>query len=155
MLVTKKVSIIMLALFLLAGSIILLSSSSIAQKVNEEKKDTFAKIDEQLLKSKPVETVTNFWRYSQEGNLDSATSLRTREYKGITIGIKKDRFYREWEELIYESEMSLVSVEQVEIIADDKWEVAIKVKKKEGKQFYLFHTVVRKNNEWKILRITY
>jgi len=155
MLVTKKILMMLFALSIMTGMIIFIASSSIAQKVDKEKSNTSVNVSEKTLKSEPVIVITDFWRYSKEGNLELAASLRTREYKGITVGLKKDRFYREWEELIYDSEMTLISVDQVEVVATDKWEVAIKVKKKQGKEFYLIHTVVKKNNEWKILRISY
>lgn len=151
----QKKSFKVISLFLLVVAVVglFLLDSSFAQK-NNEKKNSHKKTDN-LQEAEPINVVKNFWRLSQAGELDKAKELKTRTYKGLDFGINTEKYHKEREEIIYESGLSLASIEQVNIISEDECEIAVKVKRSNGSKYYLFHTLVKNNNEWKIFSTTY
>jgi hypothetical protein len=120
---------------------------SAQKKLND---DIVSPLSDELMATEPVKVVKNFWELSEKGDLEEAGKLRTDTSGGFTISVKGDSKVKGHEEIIYNSGWTLISIEQIDIIADDRWEIAVKVRKKDDKNFYLFHTVVKNGDKWKI-----
>lgn len=121
---------------------------TVAQNTADDKK--YLRIDDKTLNTEPVQVVREYWRLAEAGDLKEAVKLTTNKYKDFGFEVKSDSRIKEREEIIYNSGDSLATVEQIKVVADDKWQIGVKVRRKIGKSYYLFHTLVKNGDKWKI-----
>ncbi len=134
----KRISIFVAICLSLGFSVMVVFTTLAKKYISNEK--TFLQHDE-LIKNEAVKVVKDYWRFSEEGNYLEAGKLRTNKRKGFTFIVENSP--RKFEESIYKTGYTFISIEQIEVVDDNEYEIAVKVKNKQEREFYLFHTIVK------------
>lgn len=133
---------------LLAQERTVAQKNTAAQKTADDKK--YLQINDKTLNAEPVQVVREYWRLAEAGDLKEAAKLKTNQHRDYGLELKGDPKIKEWEERIYNAGDSLKAVEDIEVIDYDEWEITVRVKRKTGKDYYLFHTLIKNGDEWGI-----
>lgn len=140
-----QVKIIMLGIGVIVFGILFLvvSANLIAQ---DDRKTTSNE-------SKASKTVRDYWALAEKGKFGSASKLTTTTRKGFTYTVHNSP--GTIEEVIYNTKLKFVRIEQVKTVDQDEVEVAVRVKNRFGNEVFKFHTVVKDGKNWKIFSTSY
>lgn len=140
----KKEKLYIVIGMLITAMFVTVSVSLLAQQRAKDKSS------DEMTNAEPVKVVKRFWELSEKGDFEEAKKLRTNTKGEFTFEIRNNFPVEEREVIIFKSGLSLISIEQIEIITESEWEIAVKVKNRDGRKFYLFHNVVKNDDGWKI-----
>jgi len=102
---------------------------------------------------KVSELVQEYWKLSQNAKFKEADKLTTKSRKGFSYVDRSPT--RTWSEIISSTQLKFLKIEQIRVVDETEIEVASKVRDHAGKEFHLFHTVVKNGKDWKIFATTY
>lgn len=141
-------------LIIFAGFICLLIFINFSNlHAQRSKSHRIVEIDDRTLSQKPIVTVKDYWNSIVSGDVKKASNLRTNKYKNFVFETKNVEDSLNRERLFFEGGWSYIGIEQIKIISNSEWEVVAKIQNKRGEKNYVFHSVVKNKDDWKIFAI--
>ena len=136
--------------FVLFGIGLCICLALVSQTSNAQNKAHRASLTEQ----KVSKLVQEYWKLSESTKFKEAEKLTTKSRKGFSYSVKTPT--TSWSEIIHSTQLKFLKIEQVRVVDDTEMEVASKVRDHQtGREFFLFHTVVKNGSKWKIFATTY